>query len=193
MHRLNGKTAVVLGAASRGNMGQVMARRLAAEGVRVMAAGRHREELERLCTETGGSTAICDLTCKPDLDALALRARDSLGNVDIVINTSRWGQSPGLTETPMTAGAKAIPGLSEAYRARYPLGLIGTVDDIAAAVVWLASDECFLTGQNLQVNGGLTLRGNPSRADIDASILAATGMRRPRPWDVPEKKEQARL
>ncbi len=29
------------------------------------------------------------------------------------------------------------------------------------------------TGQNLQVNGGLTLRGNPSRDDIQRSIIAA--------------------
>ncbi|MDI1296793.1 MAG: NAD(P)-dependent oxidoreductase, partial [bacterium] len=48
-----------------------------------------------------------------------------------------------------------------------------TMADIAAGCVWLASDECFMTGQNMQVNGGLTLRANPSTADIEASILAA--------------------
>jgi 2-hydroxycyclohexanecarboxyl-CoA dehydrogenase len=43
----------------------------------------------------------------------------------------------------------------------------------AAAAVWLASDECFMTGQNLQVNGALTRRHNPTRAEIDASVAAA--------------------
>ncbi len=57
--------------------------------------------------------------------------------------------SPGLTDTPMTA------------------------DDIAAAAVWLAGDECFVTGQNLQVNGGLTLRRNPTREEIGALIANA--------------------
>jgi 2-hydroxycyclohexanecarboxyl-CoA dehydrogenase len=81
--------------------------------------------------------------------------------------------SPGLTDTPMTAGAKATPGVYEAFTDCYPLGRVGTSEDIAAAAVWLASDECFMTGQNLQVNGGLTLRRNPTRDEINASVMAA--------------------
>ena len=74
--------------------------------------------------------------------------------------------SPGLTETPMTAEATAIPGLMDAFIKEYPLGRVGTSDDIAAAAVWLASDECFMSGENLQVNGGLTLRRNPTSVEI---------------------------
>lgn len=83
--------------------------------------------------------------------------------------------SPGLTDTPMTAGAKAVPGLFEAFLPSYPLGRIGTPEDIAAAAVWLASDECFMTGQNLQVNGGLTLRRNPWKHEMEAAVAKATG------------------
>jgi hypothetical protein len=36
--------------------------------------------------------------------------------------------------------------------------------------VWLASDECYMSGENLQVNGGLTLRGNPTAQEIAESI-----------------------
>lgn len=78
--------------------------------------------------------------------------------------------SPGLTDTPMTAGAKQTPGVFEAFASAYPLGRVGTSDDIAAAAVWLSTDECFMTGQNLQVNGGLTLRRNPTREEITASV-----------------------
>jgi NAD(P)-dependent dehydrogenase (short-subunit alcohol dehydrogenase family) len=81
--------------------------------------------------------------------------------------------SPGLTDTPMNADAKQVPGLFDAFLAGYPLGRIGTSDDIAAAAVFLASDECFMTGENLQVNGGLTLRRNPTKSEIDASVAAA--------------------
>ncbi len=80
--------------------------------------------------------------------------------------------SPGLTDTPMTADARQVPGLFDAFLAGYPLGRIGTSDDIAAAAVWLASDECFMTGENLQVNGGLTLRRNPMKSEIDAAVAA---------------------
>lgn len=83
--------------------------------------------------------------------------------------------SPGLTETPMTADAKTVPGLFDCFVAGYPLGRIGTSEDIAAAATFLASDECFMTGENLQVNGGLTLRRNPTREEMGAAIAAATG------------------
>jgi NAD(P)-dependent dehydrogenase (short-subunit alcohol dehydrogenase family) len=81
--------------------------------------------------------------------------------------------SPGLTASPMTAGAMATPGLEAAFAKRYPLGRIGTSDDIAAAVLWLCDDRCFMTGQTLQVNGGLTLRGNPRPEEVAASVQAA--------------------
>jgi NAD(P)-dependent dehydrogenase (short-subunit alcohol dehydrogenase family) len=83
--------------------------------------------------------------------------------------------SPGLTDTPMNADAKQVPGLFESFVSGYPLGRIGTSQDIAAAAVFLASDECFMTGENLQVNGGLTLRKNPSGAEMESAILAASG------------------
>lgn len=85
--------------------------------------------------------------------------------------------SPGLTDTPMTAGAKQTPGVFQAFVPCYPLGRIGTSDDIASAAAWLASDECFVTGQNIQVNGGLTLRRNPTREEIQASVAQAIAAR----------------
>ena len=73
----------------------------------------------------------------------------------------------------MTSDAMAAPGLEDAFKKEYPLGRIGTSEDVAAAAVFLCSDECFLSGQNLQVNGGLTLRRNPRSHEIDASVAAA--------------------
>jgi NAD(P)-dependent dehydrogenase (short-subunit alcohol dehydrogenase family) len=81
--------------------------------------------------------------------------------------------SPGFTDTPMTAGSFATPGVADAFIKEYPLGRLGTSEDIAHAAVWVASDECFMTGQNFQVNGGLTLRRNPTGAEIGAAIAAA--------------------
>ena len=49
------------------------------------------------------------------------------------------------------------------------------VDGNANAALWLVTDESFLTGQVLQVNGGLTLRRNPSPKEINASMRAASG------------------
>ena len=64
--------------------------------------------------------------------------------------------APGLIDTDMT---KAISdGAHEDWAARIPLKRLGTPDDIAAAVAFLASDEAsYITGQVLAVNGGMYL------------------------------------
>jgi NAD(P)-dependent dehydrogenase (short-subunit alcohol dehydrogenase family) len=78
--------------------------------------------------------------------------------------------SPGITNSPMAANLVAEPALLRAFTVCYPLGRIGTIEDIASAAVWLASDDCFMTGQNLQVNGGLTLRRNPTFAEMGPDL-----------------------
>lgn len=93
--------------------------------------------------------------------------------------------SPGLTDTPMTAEALTIPGVKECFLRAYPLGRLGTKQDISAAAVWLASDECYMSGENLQVNGGLQLRGNPSGVDVVASIEQAATSNNTRSSNVP--------
>jgi NAD(P)-dependent dehydrogenase (short-subunit alcohol dehydrogenase family) len=81
--------------------------------------------------------------------------------------------APGFTITPMTERAAAKPGMLAAFEKEYPLGRVNTVEDIAKASAWVASEDCFMTGQTLQVNGGLTLRRNPTNAEIRASVIAA--------------------
>lgn len=109
------------------------------------------------------------MATKAGSDHLVRSVANQFGDRGIRVNSI----SPGVTETPMTAEATIVPGLMDAFVKGYPLGRYGTPQDVAAACVWLASDECFMTGENLQVNGGLTLRGNPTKADIEASVAAA--------------------
>lgn len=63
--------------------------------------------------------------------------------------------SPGLVSTDMTAAELT----SEAGKAKVegiPSGRLGTTEEIAAAVAWLASDEAaYVTGQTLNLNGGM--------------------------------------
>ncbi|MDR1040026.1 MAG: 3-oxoacyl-[acyl-carrier-protein] reductase [Deltaproteobacteria bacterium] len=62
--------------------------------------------------------------------------------------------APGFIDTDMT---RAIPEkAAEALKARIPLGRMGTPDEAAAAVAFLASDAAaYVTGQTIHVNGGL--------------------------------------
>jgi NAD(P)-dependent dehydrogenase (short-subunit alcohol dehydrogenase family) len=70
--------------------------------------------------------------------------------------------SPGMIETPLTELLLVEQGLNEreAMIAKTPLARIGTPDDIASVVVFLCSDLArFVTGQNIVVDGGMTLHG----------------------------------
>jgi 2-hydroxycyclohexanecarboxyl-CoA dehydrogenase len=67
---------------------------------------------------------------------------------------------PSGIETPMQRAGQAAGSLpsNEVMAGAIPLGHLGTPDDIAAAVAFLASDEAgFITGQTLGVNGGQVL------------------------------------
>jgi 3-oxoacyl-[acyl-carrier protein] reductase len=62
--------------------------------------------------------------------------------------------APGLIETDMTRAL--AEDAHQSWAGRIPLGRLGTADDVAAAVCFLASDEAsYITGQVLAVNGGM--------------------------------------
>lgn len=64
--------------------------------------------------------------------------------------------APGFIATPMTD--KLNEKQREAVLQMVPSGRLGSGDDIAAAVVYLASDEAaYVTGQTLHVNGGMAM------------------------------------
>jgi NAD(P)-dependent dehydrogenase (short-subunit alcohol dehydrogenase family) len=263
MKRLENKVAVVLGAAGKDNIGQAIARRFAEEGARVIVAGRNEQPLREFAAQLDGRFALCDITSKAQLRALAQVALDAFGRIDIAVNCTGLGLiaklletteeqidqlmdlhfkgsffflqvfcdaiatcgggsviltssasvhallfhhaayigtkagtealarcfanefgargvrvnslAPGLTATPMTDREMQMPGLESVFVKEYPLGRIGTVADVANGALWLAGDECFMTGQVLQINGGLTLRRNPLPREINASLAAARG------------------
>lgn len=262
MGLLEGKTAVVIGAAEKGNIGQAIARRYSEEGATVLVASRRVELCAAFAKEIKGHAARCDLTKRADVFALARTAKEKLGRIDIAVNSTgialggdfedfaeepldkmialqfkgsffflqamvgamrqdgggsiiqitsavaqpsctvdggyeaymgtkagidhvaravanRYGKfgirvnsiAAGHTDTPMhhvNFGGADIPDwMKRAFAAEYPLGRYGNPDDISEAAVWLARDQCFMTGQVLQVNGGLTLRRNPLTADLE--------------------------
>lgn len=88
------------------------------------------------------------------LRGLSQVAAMELGPRGIRVNTVH----PGFIETPMTAGAK--PGFRQATLAETPLGRTGTVEEVAAVVLFLLSPlSSFVTGAEIPVDGGQTSHG----------------------------------
>lgn len=64
---------------------------------------------------------------------------------------------PGVIETPMTKNLKESGGMLEQLEKATPLGRLGKPEDIARAVLFLASDDAdYITGAELVIDGGFS-------------------------------------
>ena len=89
---------------------------------------------------------------KAGLIGLTMAIAREVGSRNITCNAV----APGFIETPMT------DVLSDEFKQnavkQIPLGRVGTTEDIASAVVFLASDDAsYITGHTLSVNGGMLM------------------------------------
>jgi len=245
MFDLTGKTALVTGAT--GGIGGAIAFALYRQGAVIGLSGRNQDKLQMLASELGEERVHllpADLASAEGTDALAAKAAETMGRVDILINNAgltrdnlsmrmkdeewqqvidvnltapfrlaravqrgmmknRWGRivnissvvgttgNPGQTnycasKAGMVGWTKAMaaeiasrnitvnciaPGfiatamtdaLTDEQKAKIggviPMGRMGASADIAAAAVYLASEEAaYVTGQTLHVNGGMAM------------------------------------
>lgn len=93
-------------------------------------------------------------------------AARELGRYDIRVNAV----APGVTNTPMTAASKDLPGYHDQLRDRTPLGRLGETDDIADAVLALLALK-WVTGQTLAADGGVTLYAGTDIPGVTPEIL----------------------
>ena len=73
--------------------------------------------------------------------------------------------APGAIDTPLNAHAYTAE-VRRTYEERIPLGRIASADDVAGAVLFLATDAArYVTGHELVVDGGLTINGAVGHAE----------------------------
>jgi NAD(P)-dependent dehydrogenase (short-subunit alcohol dehydrogenase family) len=96
---------------------------------------------------------------KAGLETLVRNAADELGIANVRVNAVQ----PGLVPTDLASALVNDDGIRADYLDQMPLGRLGTVDDIAAGVRYLAGPESsWVTGQCLAIDGGHTLRRGPN-------------------------------
>jgi NAD(P)-dependent dehydrogenase (short-subunit alcohol dehydrogenase family) len=111
---------------------------------------------------------------KSALDHLMQLAADELGASWVRVNSIR----PGLIRTELVAPVLESPELSEDYRLCTPLPRPGEVGDVANLAMFLLSDAAgYVTGQVINVDGGLMLRRGPDFSAMLEPVFGADGLR----------------
>jgi NAD(P)-dependent dehydrogenase (short-subunit alcohol dehydrogenase family) len=99
---------------------------------------------------------------KAALDQLVRVAADELGPSGVRVNSVR----PGIIDNELMGAITSGGPVLDSYMERIPLGRVGTVEDVGALVRFLCGPEsAWITGQNVGVDGGQSLRGG---ADFSA-------------------------
>jgi NAD(P)-dependent dehydrogenase (short-subunit alcohol dehydrogenase family) len=111
---------------------------------------------------------------KSALDHMMQLAADELGASWVRVNSIR----PGLIRTELVVPVLESPELSEDYRLCTPLPRPGEVEDVANLAMFLLSDAAsYVTGQVINVDGGLMLRRGPDFSAMLEPVFGADGLR----------------
>ncbi|MGO9380910.1 MAG: SDR family oxidoreductase [Mycobacterium sp.] len=111
---------------------------------------------------------------KSAVDHMMKLAADELGPSWVRVNSIR----PGLIRTDLVAPVTESPELSADYRLCTPLPRVGEVEDVANLAMFLLSDAAsYVTGQVINVDGGLLLRRGPDYSAMLEPMFGADGLR----------------
>lgn len=111
---------------------------------------------------------------KAAVDQLCRQAADELGPSSVRVNSV----NPGLVDTDLVGFITAGGPVLDSYTENTPLARMGRPEDIAALVRFLAGPEStWLTGQNITIDGGQSLRRGPSLASVLEPLFGADGLR----------------
>ena len=98
---------------------------------------------------TGNRGQVAYTMAKAGLDALTKSLAQELAERSILVNSV----APGFIETEMTA--ELPQEIRQGILSRVPLGRLGSPEEVADAVAWLATRASYVHGTVIHVNGGM--------------------------------------
>ena len=122
------------------------------EAAKIMSKQRYGRiiNISSVVGQMGNAGQVNYSAAKAGLIGMTKSAAKELASRSITVNAV----APGFIETDMTAALS--DEARDAYAKAIPLGRLGSAQDVADAVAFLASDKAaYITGQVLAVNGGL--------------------------------------
>src|SRR5207245_1285118 len=177
---LRDRVAIVTGASQ--GIGRAVALELAAVGAHVVACSRRADALDVVAdaVRAKGRRALavaCDVGDAAQVDAAVARTLDEFGRIDLLVNNAgyrirarledlpraEWAKygitvnavAPGPTETEGVLEVWKTPAMIAQASREVPLQRLARPEEIAWAVIYLASDAAnFMTGETMYVSGG---------------------------------------
>jgi NAD(P)-dependent dehydrogenase (short-subunit alcohol dehydrogenase family) len=158
--RLKGKVAAVTGGGS--GIGAAICRRFAAEGATVAVLDVRVAAAEQIVGELGAGLAVAaDVSDSAAVDAAFAQIERGSGAKELIVQGIRMNAiAPGFVDTSSPPEPGAGPDTMDANRqvmaASTPAGRLAMPEEIAAAAVFLASEDAtYFVGATLNPNGGL--------------------------------------
>jgi 7-alpha-hydroxysteroid dehydrogenase len=106
---------------------------------------------------------------KAGIEAMMRNAADEYGALGVRFNSVR----PGFTTTEIMEGIPRDSAVYKSYIENTPMGGVGDPDDVARLVRFLVSDDSrWITGQEIGVDGGHTLRRGPDFTSFTGPVAA---------------------
>jgi 3-oxoacyl-[acyl-carrier protein] reductase len=161
---LAGKVALVTAAAGTG-IGSATARRLLAEGARVVVSDAHERRLKETVEALGGDVLAvpCDVTSEDQVGALFAAAVATHGRIDVVVNNAGLGGTADLVD--MT---------DEQWHKVVDVTLTGTFRCTRAALRILCPQGAGVIVNNASVLGWRAQAGQAHYAAAKAGVMALT-------------------
>jgi NAD(P)-dependent dehydrogenase (short-subunit alcohol dehydrogenase family) len=167
MKLLNGRTAIITGAASARGLGKAMAKLFAEHGARIAVLDLDAAQADDVAAEIGdGNIGLaCDVTRKQDCDDAVATVLKTLGKIDILVNNA------GITQ-PL----KIMDISHENYDAVMDVNLLGTLNMSQSVIPHMRERK---TGKLINISSvsaqrGGGIFGGPHYSAAKAGILGLT-------------------